>query len=275
MTTLVHLSDLHFGTEQPDVVAALEARLVALRPTLVAVSGDLTQRATVPQFERARAFLDRLHAAGMQTLVVPGNHDLPLWAVGERLARPLARYRRHVGTELCPAWSDDSLVVQGLNSARRLTGKNGRISAEQARLVARTFSVPPLRDPRLRVVVVHHPLLALPWGPGGRELPRVHGAAAALDTFVACGVHLVLSGHHHRRHAGEAVAARTPDRSLLVVQAATATSRRTRDGHGNGFNVLEARLPELKVRAEGWTGSEFTAVAEQRFVRRNERWREG
>jgi 3',5'-cyclic AMP phosphodiesterase CpdA len=267
---IAHLSDLHFGTEHPDTVEGLRARLCVLRPALVVVSGDLTQRATDAQFAQARAFLERLAGDGLEVLCVPGNHDVPLWGGGDRLRAPLARYRRHVSADLCPTWRDPRAVVQGLNSARRFTGKNGRINRAQRLRVARTFAGLP--ENTLRIVAVHHPLLALPWGRDGASLPAVDGASDALAAFVGAGAHVVLSGHHHRSHAEDAAAADAADRSLLVVQAGTALSRRTRDER-NAFNVLRAAWPTLTIATERWEAGAFGPVGTPRaYVRSEGRW---
>src|SRR5215471_9311717 len=96
---LAHLSDLHFGTEDDAMVKRLLAELAALQPRLIVVSGDLTQRARRRQFAAARAFLDRL---GAPHLVLPGNHDIPLYDVGRRIASPMGRYRQMITRELDP-----------------------------------------------------------------------------------------------------------------------------------------------------------------------------
>ena len=96
MPAIAHISDLHFGKEDPPVAEALLEELRTRSPRLVAVSGDLTQRAREREFRAARAFLDRLPGV---VLVVPGNHDVPLWDVVSRFTRPLHRYRRHLTPE--------------------------------------------------------------------------------------------------------------------------------------------------------------------------------
>ncbi|KKL56821.1 hypothetical protein LCGC14_2241560, partial [marine sediment metagenome] len=75
MRRILHLSDLHFGRIRTDLVDPLLSSIHQLRPDLVVLSGDLTQRARRRQFADARAFLDRIEAP---TLTVPGNHDVPL-----------------------------------------------------------------------------------------------------------------------------------------------------------------------------------------------------
>src|SRR5258706_13438120 len=128
MRTLVHLSDLHFGRVDDQVIDPLIAKVAEIAPDLVAVSGDLTQRARSWQVREARAFLDALPKT---QIVVPGNHDVPLHNVVARFLQPLDKYKRHITHEMQPAYVDDEIAVVGDNTARALTVKGGRISANQ------------------------------------------------------------------------------------------------------------------------------------------------
>src|SRR5688572_9036696 len=131
MASIAHLSDVHFGHHDPAIVAALEAWLIERRPDLVVISGDFTQRARVEQYRMACEFLDRLEQGGLDVLGVPGNHDVPLWDLVHRFTRPLHRYRRFIDDDLCPWFENDELAVLGINTARSLTFKDGRVSHEQ------------------------------------------------------------------------------------------------------------------------------------------------
>ena len=104
MRTLVHLSDLHFGRVDERLLEPLARRVHALAPDVVAVSGDLTQRARTAQFRAARRFLDTLP---QPLLVVPGNHDVPLYNLWQRFLHPLAKYRRYISEEVEPAYIDN------------------------------------------------------------------------------------------------------------------------------------------------------------------------
>src|SRR5215218_2034211 len=128
MRTIVHLSDLHFGRLDARVVEPLLAAIRDLSPELIAISGDLTQRARRTQFAAARAFIRSLEHP---YLVVPGNHDVPLYDVARRFLRPLARYKRFVAVDLEPAHVDGEIAVVGLNSARSLTFGRGRLNRPQ------------------------------------------------------------------------------------------------------------------------------------------------
>src|SRR5919112_1437785 len=160
MARLVHLSDLHFGAHDPAIVAAVEREVDSARADLVVVSGDFTQRARTEQFQEACRFLERLRESGHEVLGVPGNHDVPLYDVLRRFLSPLTRYKRFVDDELCPFHQLDSAAVLGINTARSLTIKDGRINAEQVRQIRDTFGRTP--DDMPRILVTHHPLFALP-----------------------------------------------------------------------------------------------------------------
>src|SRR5213593_2266921 len=128
MRTLVHLSDLHFGRVDEQIIEPLISAVTQINPDLVAVSGDLTQRARSQQFREARAFLDALP---QPQIVVPGNHDVPLHNVFSRFLQPLAKYRRYISEDLQPFFQDEEIAVLGVNTARSLTLKGGRINEEQ------------------------------------------------------------------------------------------------------------------------------------------------
>ena len=124
MRTIIHLSDLHFGRVDQTLLGPLRDLIHSIAPNVVVISGDLTQRAKSEQFEEARAFLDTL--PGPQ-IVVPGNHDISLYNVFRRFVKPLARYKRYITDELEPVFIDDEIAVVGVNTARSLTIKDGRI----------------------------------------------------------------------------------------------------------------------------------------------------
>src|SRR4051794_28745908 len=102
MARLVHLSDLHFGAHDEDLVEAVERSLDALKPDLVVISGDFTQHAPTQQVKEACRFLEQLREKGHEVLGVPGNHDVPLYDVLRRFLSPLTRYRRFIDDSLCP-----------------------------------------------------------------------------------------------------------------------------------------------------------------------------
>ena len=252
MTRIAHLTDLHFGADDPAVVAALIQELNADRPDLVAISGDLTQGGRHAEFRAARAFMDALHAP---TLAVPGNHDITPYNLIERFADPYARWRQAIGAETEPAWHDREVAVLGLNTARRF-GLNwdwsrGRVThVRLRRLIGRLEAVP---AGLARIVVAHHPLLPPEQAP---QTTVAGGAAQALAAMSEAGVVLVLAGHLHRGYARLATASGRPP---LVLQGGTATSVRLR-GEPNSYHRLEVDGEGcVKVEIRIWNGAAWTA----------------
>ena len=71
--SVLHVSDLHFGRPSvPEQVEAVERLIRAERFDVVAVSGDISQRARPREFRRGRQFLDDA-ARVSKTIVVPGQ----------------------------------------------------------------------------------------------------------------------------------------------------------------------------------------------------------
>ncbi|MEO8567324.1 MAG: metallophosphoesterase [Betaproteobacteria bacterium] len=243
----MHLSDLHFGRTDPSLLDPLTTIVHALRPHLIVVSGDLTQRARTAQFIEARAFLDRLP---MPQLVVPGNHDVPLYDVLARFMRPLARYRRYITDDLEPRFIDEEIAVLGVNTARSLTFKQGRINEGQiARVRQRLCALP---DRITKVVVTHHPF-DLPSGYDSDDLVR--RAALAREMLSACRCDLLLAGHLHLSVATEgSMRSDAHVYEPIVVQAGSATSTRSR-GESNSFNVLLIESRHIEVRRYVWQPS--------------------
>jgi 3',5'-cyclic AMP phosphodiesterase CpdA len=259
MRTLVHLSDLHFGRVDEALLGPLAAAIGAAAPDLVAISGDLTQRAREAQFRAAAAFLRTL--PGPQ-IVVPGNHDVPLYDVLRRFLAPLARFRRHIDAEEFPAFVDEEIAVVGLNTARSLTFNGGRINREQVAEVAERLKGLP--EAVTRIVVTHHPF-DLP--AEGDESDLVGRATMAMEAFAGCGVDVFLSGHLHHSHVRDtAQRYRIDGYAALVIQAGTATSTRGR-GEANAFNVLRIGRDTLALETWQWQPDAcvFAPVAQRDF----------
>ena len=227
MSVVLHMSDPHFGTEQPRVVEALVALAERERPDLVVLSGDITQRARPEQFRAARAFVDRL---GAPLLAIPGNHDIALFNLWERLVRPYASYAEVFGADLQPVHTSPHLLVAGVNTTRAWRHKNGEVSAVQVRRVAQLLAA--ATPQQLRVVVVHQPA-AVPRAANQADLLRGH--RAAVRAWAAAGADLVMGGHIHLPFTQEMQGER---RRLWVVQAGTAVSSRIRPGAPNSVNIV-------------------------------------
>ena len=268
MTRLVHLSDLHFGAHDERLVAAVEERVHDSSPDLVVISGDFTQRARTEQFQQACRFLERLREAGHEVLAVPGNHDVPLYDVFRRFLSPLTRYMRYIDDTLCPLHEIPGAAVLGINTARSLTFKDGRISHEQMDFIRETFE----RTDRdsMRILVTHHPLFALPVGEG--VAPAVGRSELALDAIGDAGVDLLLAGHNHQASIHNARDLVTRAGPALVVQAGTATSNRLRE-QDQSFNRIDIDGSRVTVTVETWGGSAFAPQDAQLYEREGDHWR--
>ncbi len=249
MGALLQVSDPHFGTEQPAAVNALVRLAARLQPALVVMSGDITQRATVAQFAAALAFKERL--APVPVLAVPGNHDIPLYALFTRFTRPYSRYEAAFGAATDGEFVDDDWHVVALNTTRAWRHTQGVVSAPQiAYAAARLRAAAP---GKLKLVVTHQPIAVTE----ERDRPNLlRGHADALRAWQAAGADLVLGGHIHlpfvvRLHRpGEGsvsgtlseTSARGADRPFWAVQGGTAVSTRVRRGTLN--SVTELRVAE-------------------------------
>lgn len=240
MRKIVHLSDVHFGTADPAVTELVVSKINEISPDVVVVSGDLTQRAKSDEFKQARAFLDRLPKP---QIVVPGNHDVPLYNVLDRFLRKLDKYEKYITNDLTPTFIDDEIAIVGVNTARSFTIKGGRINDEQIAFIQGQFC--DLHDRMLKVVVTHHPF-DLP--DGHDEDDVVAYAERAMPMIADCGGDVFLAGHLHVSNI-ETTAKRYEldnGRVALIIQAGTATSVRVR-GEPHSFNTIEFEHPWLRI----------------------------
>ena len=267
MRTLVHLSDTHFGRVDYAIVERLKEKIEEINPHLIIVSGDLTQRARSHQFIEARKFLKSLP---QPQLVVPGNHDVPLYNVFARFFTPLEKYKKYISKNLLPFYKDEKIAVIGVNTARSLTIKDGSINQKQVANIRRKMC--DLDDKMLKIVVTHHPF-DLPAGFDEGDIAR--NAARAMPQIADCGADVFLSGHLHVSHITHTAERYKLDsgRSALVIQAGTATSTRGR-GEANSFNVIEFEHPRLTVKRlecqKRKTG--FVLAESQEFLQTEKGW---
>ncbi len=261
---IAHLSDIHFGRiAYPEIVGLLVGEVNAAEVDLVAVSGDLTQRARRHQFTAAVEMLKSFEAP---VLVVPGNHDVyPWWRPISRLAFPLGRYKRYVSRDLLPTFEMEGLSVLGINSAHGRTVKGGQIRKREREAIREFFSS---RDASIfKVLVVHHHITRIQ-ALGPHDV--VSQAREALEVASASGVDLILCGHLHVSHV-EPLSVVPENHRIVVVSAGTATSNRGRgtNRHTNFYNVIEIddeafTIEERKFDPEA---RRFVTHATTRFAR--------
>ena len=271
MRTIAHISDIHFGKDDPPVTEALVADLAQQKFDVLVNSGDFTQRARASQYSAAAAFMRRLP---MPQICVPGNHDIPLYDVIRRFFFPLHRYEKYITNELRPFHQDDELAILGINTARSWTWswngfwKDGRISTEQ--LLDVKTRLCELPDGTFKIVVTHHPFIPPP-----KE--RIHGivgaAFPALEMMQDCGVDMLLAGHLHMGYSGDV---RTHHegikRSILSIQAGTAISTRHRAGEPNAYNLITVSRDRVTIHVRTYQNGAFATRTITHFSRRDDAW---
>lgn len=260
MTRILHLSDLHFGYEREGLVEPLLDRVNAARADLVVVTGDLTHRGRSAQFAQAAGFLRRIEAP---LIAVPGNHDIPLYKLADRMIRPYSRWHRAIARNLEPVGHVGAVRVQGVNSVDPMAWQRGVITPEQVGRVLKGV------DPDcVNIAALHHPMQQRP------EIDKalMKGAPEALARFEDHGVALVLTGHLHLwsigAFQGEAGG------PVLQLQAGTALCARP-DDRQNEFATLDFDGPDLLVERHVAPMDEpgFRPPEQIRFTRRGGLWR--
>jgi 3',5'-cyclic AMP phosphodiesterase CpdA len=271
MLTLFHISDLHFGPHYVSGVGEAVLRAAAeTGPDVIVASGDFTQRAKPAQFAAARTFLDRLPKVPL--LVVPGNHDIPLYRIVERMFTPYALYRQFISSELDSVVRRDDAVIVTLNTTSPLRAiTHGRIERRQLELCAEAFAAAP--SGVARIVVAHHHFAPAPDYDNRHDVMR--GGREALAELAKLRVDVILGGHLHRAYIGNSLDVYpSQDRShgIIIVQSGTTTSQRgrAREREKNTFNVIQMDADTIGVAH--WMyfheQSAFTPVSRHVFPRR-------
>lgn len=272
--TLLHISDLHFGPPYvPRVGEALLRMAGEMELDLIIASGDFTQRAKREQFIAARMFLDRLPP--LPLIVTPGNHDVPMYRVVERLTRPYDLYREYISPELDSVLHLEQAVIVALNTTKpRRALTNGRIDSEQLDFCARAFEVAP--PGLLRMVVAHHHFAPAPDYEKAEVMPR---ARRALDRFHELNVEVIFGGHLHRAYIGNSLDVYPGvdrEHGIIIVQSGTSTSRRgrAREREKNSFNLVRIDDEVIRVTHHMYFDDQdgFAPVSRHIFPRRGRRF---
>jgi 3',5'-cyclic AMP phosphodiesterase CpdA len=261
---IVHISDLHFGTVENKIAENIIRDIKNLNPDLLIISGDLTQRARKTQFRKAKEFIDKLNYI---KIIIPGNHDVPLYNVFARFLRPLTNYKNIITKDLSPFYHDETIAILGINTARSLTWKSGRISEEQIENLKEKLCS--IDNSVFKIIVTHHPFIP-PAGDLGIKL--VGRSAMALQIIDKCSVDLLLAGHLHQGYSGD-VRPFYPSQnsSIISVQAGTAISNRVR-GEPNAFNYIKADKKEILISIREWDGDVFEEAQRTRYHKHKKEW---
>lgn len=247
MLTILQGSDLHFGKPHlPGVARAFIEAVHEVAPDVIALVGDFTQRAKVSEYRQVRELVATL--PDVPVVVTPGNHDVPLYRIHERLLSPYRNYRRYVSSKLDTVTRVTGAVFVALHSSsprRRIV--NGTITRGQLDFLARIFQE--TQEDEVRILVTHHPLAPPPDGGEDRLLP---GNDWILDRLRDTRVDLVLGGHLHRSFSTCSSSVQVGHRrngDIPIVHSGTATSSRGRmaEKGRNSFNVLKVGAGEIEV----------------------------
>jgi 3',5'-cyclic AMP phosphodiesterase CpdA len=252
VSLLIQISDPHFGTEQARVVDALYRLTHSLRPDVAVLSGDITQRARCREFAAARRFVE--HLSIPHVLVIPGNHDIPLFDFVARILFPYRNYQRAFGTDLEPQLDCDAFRILALNTTRPARHKDGEVSSQQIERVAQQLRA--AKPEQLRIVVTHQPVQVI----DPQDVANLLiGHAAAVRAWTAAGVDLVMGGHIHLPYVQPLrLAFPNLPRNTWAVQAGTAVSSRTRAAMPNSVNMVQYVAGAAACTVERW---DFQAAA--------------
>ncbi|WP_088343777.1 MULTISPECIES: metallophosphoesterase [Rhodomicrobium] len=260
MTRIVLLADLHFGSVPPELAIKLTTGIAALAPDLIVVAGDLTMRSRRSEFSDAKLWLASVAAP---LLMLPGNHDLPVWNIFERFANPFARYSRVTGQSLMPVFEDDHCFILGLNTTASwqpsLNWQEGTARRRDVEAARKLLAEAP--PGKARIVATHHPLVAVEGFPRARPVRRAAGALAMLG---AERVEMLLSGHIHQTYA---VPLAEPAPPMIAVGAPTALSTRMR-GEPNGFWLIEVGPERFSLCLHSFDGKGFAPTGPARTFAR-------
>lgn len=265
---LMHISDLHAGPPfRLDLAEQVAAEAHALRPDLLVVSGDFVQRADIAA--QWRVITSYLRQLPQPQLLIPGNHDVPLYNPFNRMFRPYSAYQKNISPNLNPVFELPGLMVVGGCSAHGLTVDGGHLSTNQVAAIETAFNRAP--EGACKVAVLHHHVIDPPGIVGRRKITNAHDAVELLDR---CGVELMLCGHTHVSYVGNTLDV-LPNLSqgTIICQSGTTTSRRGkgREQGKNSYNVIEIDDQAIRIGQHLYfeQSRRFEPVAEHVFPRRS------
>jgi len=264
MTTVFHVSDLHFGWPAvPEQIDAIEQIIHDSKFDVVVISGDLTQRARSGEFQRAAAFIRDARKVS-RVIAVPGNHDVKWWRAplgfGDK-SKVYENYRRFIDKNLEPELHVPGATFVGINTAHGVTRRTltwnlrdlsiiGDIHKHQLDQASELFAKAPPTD--ARVIVMHH-------NPVRGELSQRHGlknTQKILGAFAEMGVDLVCCGHDHQ----ESVHYIEHTRKGTVISTAGTVSNRSRGGRPSSVNVIDVGRATIDVTTHVWSKEQRTFV---------------
>ena len=180
------------------IFEALIDDLNAIRPDQVVVTGDMTNLSLDSEFKLARSLLDRIEIGPSNVSIVPGNHDVYVWAAALRRSfqhalGPYATSDDPRGPDFPLVRVRDEVAIIGLSTAlpSPVPFADGWVGLRQLRATERALNA---HADRFRILFLHHPPVTnrhafLRGLRDRRLLQRAVGRA---------GAELILHGHEHR-----------------------------------------------------------------------------
>lgn len=249
MKKIIHISDLHFGTQDNKIADILLKDISNYKPDLVVISGDLTQRAKSSQYEIASDFLAEIKCP---YIAVPGNHDISLWNIFRRFFNPLKRFKKYITEQEFPTYIDEKMIVVGVNSARSLTIISGRIASKQIEYLKNYFCKIP--EPIFKAIVIHHNLIP---SDSIRSYKLMGRSSKFISQLKDCGIDMIFSGHIHQYYSGDVKKHYKDADSIILAQAGTAISSRTRR-EKNSYNHIKLDKEGITIKVMEYDAEKFT-----------------
>ncbi len=261
-TRIFHVSDLHFGRPAvPAQIEAIEAMIQEGGFDVVAISGDVSQRARAGEFQRAKVFIRDAERVS-KVIIVPGNHDVAWWrsplAIGDH-DKVYETFRQYISPELEPVLRVPGATFVGINTSHGVTRHTltwnmrdlsviGYVERQQIERTREAFEASPGDD--ARIIVMHH-------NPVKGELSQRHGlrnTPKVLGAFADLGVELVMCGHDHQ----EAVHYVEHTVKGTVVSTAGTVSNRSRGGRPSSVNIIAVTPTEVQAQVYIWSADQRT-----------------
>ncbi len=265
MKIIAHISDIHYGTEIFEIEDALMKDLKKMSPDVVVISGDLTQRAKSKEFKSAEKLIEKIN---LPLIVVPGNHDIPLFNVFKRFFTPFTNYEKYITTDYYPFYQDSEIAILGINTSRSYYFKEGKISLRQIEKVKDTFLN--IDKNLFKVLVIHHPLVPTP---NDRVYDLLNNRKHALKEFKGLGIDLVLGGHLHTifNYDVKDYYPKLKLDSMIFAMGGSAFSYRNK-GNPNGYNIVKIHKDEFTITSRIYLEKSFQKYKDTIYIKKGNKW---
>lgn len=256
MKKIVHISDLHFGRENPQLIPLLLEDINFLNPDLVVISGDFTQRATKKQFIAANKFISSIP---YKLLCVPGNHDISLFNLWRRFACTYHRYHKYIYPFLSVSLQEPHLMILGINSTTPFKGKNGYISPNDLSQIKSFFAK--ALPGTTKILIMHHNLIRI----AGSHTPIANNESVIFQLLQA-KVDIVLSGHLHIPYIEEITAGnKQAQHKMYLITSGTTMSTRLK-GLTNSYNFLELTKDGFSLEIRSLSDNKYVGSEKRKFL---------